>query len=138
MFSNRFSSEFLVPSDDFEKYLKKGTSDDTFVNDLANIYKVSREVILRKFLNKKLITKEYYNIKTEQLLKEYEKNVSTKKGGNYYATQVTYLGENFLTLAFTKYYQGFCTIGQLADYLNVRVKSIAGLEQFMLKKVSSL
>ncbi len=52
-------------------------------------------------------------------------------GGNYYSTQVSYLGKQYLDLAFGKYYQNQISVGQLADYLNVRVSSISGLEEAM-------
>jgi hypothetical protein len=48
-------------------------------------------------------------------------------------TQASYLGERYLRLAFGKYYEGAISIEQLADYLNVKVSSVGGLEQAALQ-----
>jgi Zn-dependent peptidase ImmA (M78 family)/transcriptional regulator with XRE-family HTH domain len=139
VFCNHFAGEFLVPSHNFEKWLKRSWSGgqiDELVADLANRYKVSREVILRKLLDRGIIDRNFYYAKAEQWVLEYKAKRSGRSGGNYYATQATYLGEKFLRVAFNKYYQRRCTIQQLADYLNVKVKNIPGLEQAMLRKVA--
>ena len=82
-----------------------------------------------------IIDQHYYETKAQQWNKEYEQARKSGKGGNFYATQATYLGEKFLDLAFGKYYQGRFNIEQLADYLNLKVQHISGLEPFVLKKV---
>jgi Zn-dependent peptidase ImmA (M78 family) len=91
-------------------------------------------VILRKLLDREVISQQFYARKIQQWIKEFEESTKSKGGGNYYATQATYLCDRFLNLAFGKYYQGHCTLEQLADYLNVRVRSVAGLEQIVLRK----
>jgi Zn-dependent peptidase ImmA (M78 family) len=98
---------------------------------------VSREVILRKLLDRRLINQEYYETKAEEWIKAYEEGRKHDRGGSYYATQATYLGDRFLRLAFSRYYQGRCTVEQLADYLNVKVNSVAGLEHYMWGKALS-
>nr|WP_287732191.1 hypothetical protein [Microcystis sp. M090S1] len=72
-------------------------------------YKVSREVVLRKLLDNNLISQKEYTLKvnewySEQVGKSQDKN--QKSGGDYYANQATYLGENYLKLVFNKYYSG--------------------------------
>ncbi|MCI0720438.1 MAG: hypothetical protein L0338_15935, partial [Acidobacteria bacterium] len=42
-----------------------------------------------------------------------------------------------MQLTFSKYYQGRYGIEQLADYLNVKVKRILWLEQFVLKRATA-
>lgn len=131
IFCNKFASEFLVPSVDFEKHLRPGLSDDNYFADLANRYKVSREVILRRMLDRGLVSETFYNEKSRQWNEEYEQmQMNRGSGGNYYATQATYLGKKYLDLVFSKYYQGKIGMDQLANYLNVKVKSVAGLENF--------
>lgn len=137
VFCNRFAAQILVPSKDFDTWLKKGWLIEDLVDYLANRYKVSREVILRKLLDKNIVDNQYYEAKVKQWLEEYTKQNKRENGGNYYATQATYLGDKFLDLAFSKYYQGRFSVEQLADYLNVKVKSIAGLEEFVLKRGSA-
>jgi len=133
VFANQFTAECLVPSRDFEQFLRRGPYDDQFLGDLADRYRVSREVILRKLLDWGLVERAFYEEKAEEWTKQYEKSRGKSKGGNYYATQATYLGEKYLQLVFGKYYQGSYGVEQLADYLNVKVQNVAGLEQFVLK-----
>jgi len=127
---NRFASEFLVPASDLEERLRsiKGVDEGT-VSVLANRYKVSREMILRKLLDRGVIKKEYYKAKAAQWTQQYLDSRSQSQGGDYYATQATYLGKKYLSLVLGKYYQGRLTIEQVADYLGVKSKSVAGLEE---------
>ncbi len=133
-FCNRFANEFLVPSDDFEQWLGRDFSNDEVIERIARNYKVSREVILRKVLDRKIIDRQYYDKKVKDW---YAQPKKTPGGGDYYANQATYLGEKFLDLAFRRYYQGRCSFEELADYLNVKVRSVAGLEEFFLRKAPS-
>lgn len=132
VFCNRFAAEFLVPSEDFAAYHDGDFYNELFVQELANRYCVSREVILRRALDRELVDSEYYENKAKEWARQAQRARKRKKGGNYYLNQVTYLGSKFLQLAFGRYYQGRCTTGQLADYLNVKVKSLAGLEPFVV------
>jgi Zn-dependent peptidase ImmA (M78 family) len=135
IYSNRFAAEFLVPKADFEQQLKIQESlTDQSINKIAKRYKVSREVILRKLLDMGRISKLHYERKAKEWTGDYEKGPKPSDGGNYYATQIVYLGEKFLKLAFSKYYQEKCTLEQLADYLNVKAKSIPMFEQAILSR----
>ena len=133
IFCNQFAGEFLVPSHDFEQQPANWLYDDDSVNSLAERYKVSREVILRKLLDKGVIQRGYYLAKAAGWNKEYEDNQG-RGGGNYYATQTAYLGDKFLNLAFGKYYEGRVTFDQLADYLNKKARNVPPLEQFFFTK----
>ncbi len=63
VFCNAFAGFFLVPNDDF--VVAKNPSNQE-ISRYANQYKVSREVILRKYLNKRLITQDFYNKKIKE------------------------------------------------------------------------
>ena len=54
--------------------------------------------------------------------------------GGYYNTLATYLGYRFMELAFGKYRQGHCSIEQLAEHLNVKVRHLPQLEDCLLRK----
>ena len=134
-FCNAFAAEFLIPSDDFSAQLNSlGKFNEQAVESLARRYLVSREVVLRRILDRGLVDRAYYESKATQWANESEDEGS---GGNYYATQSTYLGERYLKLVFSKHYQGRLTLEQVADYLGVRTKSVAGLEALMLPKAVS-
>ena len=131
-FCNAFAAEILMPSDDFNVQLAAlGQISDVSVEKLASRYQVSREALLRRILDRGFVDQAYYEAKARQWADELE---GAGTGGNYYATQSTYLGERYLQLVFGKHYQGRLTIEQVADYLGVRTKSVAGLEALMLGK----
>ncbi len=142
VFCNKLAAEFLVPTSDFRSTIKKYPEhDEQVVSEIAWSYKVSREVVLRRMLDLGLVTKQRYEHDVKKWLDEYDAKVkadaeSGKSGGNYYATQASYLGEKYLSLAFSNYYRGKISVEQLADYLNVSAKNIPGLEQFVLQKPS--
>ncbi len=138
VFCNQFAGEFLVPSSDFDRQLDFNIPTLDMVSRLAKQYRVSREVILRKLLDRNIVSREYYEKTVEEWLQDYkERRAARSPGGDYYATKVTYLGTKYMELAFSHYYQGKCTLQQLADYLDVKAKGIDNLEQRFLRKVAS-
>jgi len=134
IFSNEFAAELLVPTKDFEKYFDFKNWDYDSVNNAARRYKVSREVILRKLLDKKLIGKREYNKKVSEWTKAFLESKKKKGGGNYYLNVATYLGEKYLTLTFRNFYRGKISQEQLADYLNIKAKSVSNLEQVLFDR----
>lgn len=130
---NRFAAELLLPDADFIREYN-GDYSDKAISGLATLYSVSREVILRRLLDKCIISKEYYVEKTEEWISQlYSK--SNKAGGEYYNTQISYLGENYIKLAFKAYYRGKCTFENLAEYLNMKAVNLQKLEYYYLPKM---
>ena len=140
VFCNQFAAEFLVPSDDLETRLTFSTYNDDTIEELANYYKVSRPVILLNLVNKGIFTQENYLEKISQWTEEHEHRTESStggaspRGGSYYNTQAVYLGYRFMRLAFGKYRQGQCSIEQLAEHLNVKVKHLPQLEDRLLRR----
>ncbi len=139
-FCNQFAAEFLVPSDNLKTRLNFSVYDDNAIKELANYYKVSRPVILLKLVGKGMFTQDNYLKKIDQWDDEYEHHLkgkadsNTASDGSYYNTLTTYLGHRFMELAFSKYRQGQCSIEQLAEHLNVKVKHLPKLEDCLLRK----
>lgn len=127
-FCNRVTAEFLIPADDFSTQLQAVNEyDDETVERLADRYQVSREAILRRLLDLDLVGRDYYRTKADQWAQEAE-DMPPRRGGNYYATHAAYLGQAYMGLVFSSYYRGKISLGQTADYLGVKSKSVAGLE----------
>lgn len=128
---NSFAGAFLVPDDDFDQRIKTVAISDNTIEDLASLYCVSREVILRKFYDRRLVSQQFY----EQKVKEWVKDrVKSGKGGDYYRNKGVYLGESYIELVFSRLYQNRISIEQLADYLGVKVKSVPGMEALLFRK----
>ena len=142
IFCNKFAAEFLLPNHVFSEIIRETivnvNDNDKIISKISSDYKVSREVVLRKLLDNNLISQKEYTLKvrewySEQVGKSQDKN--KQSGGDYYANQATYLGENYLKLVFNKYYQGQYDIERVADYLNIKkVATVEKLEQYLLDK----
>ena len=140
-FCDQFAGEFLVPSNDFDARLNFFTHyNDKTIEELTHYYKVSRPVILLKLVKKGILTQESYWQKINQWTEEYKYQIekkaggTTPSGGSYYNTRSVYLGYKFMELAFGKYRAGHCSIEQLAEHLNVKVKHLPQLEDCLLKR----
>lgn len=135
---NKLAAEFLAPRDVVRVDVQQLGTSDSAVRRIAEKYKVSREVILRTYLDLRLITRDYYEDKLSEWTREYEDFVEAaaekKTGGNYYYTHAAYLSDQYARLAFSNFYRGAISVDQLADYLNASVKSIPGLEQAILQR----
>ena len=140
-FCNQFAAEFLVPSSDLETLLNYPVYNDAVIEELAGHYRVSRPLILLKLVDQDIFTFDDYDQKTKQWTEEYESRLEGRMGGespgggNYYNTHAVYLGYRFMELAFSSYHQGQCSIEELADHLNVKVKNLHRLEDCLLKKI---
>lgn len=134
-FCNAFAAELLMPSQDFDAQLREYRNlDERAVETLASRYSVSREVVFRRLRDKGLVSQALYEEKAAEWAAQAGEREGS--GGNYYATQATYLGDRYLRLVLGKHYQGKLTLEQVAEYLGVKPKNVAGLEEFALQRAA--
>ncbi len=131
---NKFASHFLVPPQDFDSRIPQGQIDIKIIEKLAKLYHVSREVISRNFLNRGLLTQYEYEELSSAWSEEFLRNHKEKGGGDYYNTQYSYYGKNFLNLLFKKHYEGIISIEQVAENMNMKVQNVSKLEQLMFDR----
>lgn len=127
---NKFANEFLVPQDIFSSF--DLTVSEVHFQKLANYFSVSREVILRNYLERDLITQSYY----EEMANKWIKQAQEKKeggGGSYYNNKKAYLGNRYISLVYGKYYQNKITLDNVAEYLNVKAKNLSTFEHIVLE-----
>jgi Zn-dependent peptidase ImmA (M78 family)/transcriptional regulator with XRE-family HTH domain len=129
---NRFGGCFLVPDNDFDRRIAGISINERSIESLAKRYNVSREVILRKFFDRDLIDESYYERQVKQWAREAP--LRSGSGGNYYLTKGVYLGEQYIDLAFSRYLQKRISVDQLANYLGVKLKNVAGMELQLFKR----
>lgn len=128
---NAFAGEFLVPENDFSKEITYKAIDEFYVVELSHKYKVSREVIMRKLLDKGLISKEEYERKHDEYLTEAIRARQKKKeegGGNPYNTRISYLGYGYLHLVFDRFAKNRIDVFQLSEYTRTRIEHLPKLE----------
>ena len=132
MLCNQFAAEFLVPSEDLQARLAGKFIHDKLISDWARLYGVSRETILRRLLDWKRVSQQEYDEKTRQWREE--RKESSGSGGNYYLTQGAYLGEKYIEAVFSNYHMGKVSLEQAADYLDVKTRNVAGMEEWLFNQ----
>ncbi len=142
--ANEFAGSFLVPNEDFlgNEYVKKYlvTKDDRLVTNLVYLYKVSGEVIYRKFVNHGYMSEREYEMKRVELQKWYEREELRKrkkaeeKGQkfvpDYYRDIVKSSSYDLSQKAFAAAAKGVISTNELVTFLNVK---LAGLEKVIDK-----
>lgn len=124
---NELAAAFLVPDDDLEALVRARGLEPTrqAATQLAAHYKVSREVIYRKFLDRGMINAGEYAAAAREWAGQKKPESDS---GNFYNSQRAYLGQRYIDLAFTRYYQRRFDEGQLAEYLNIKPKNLPTFE----------
>ena len=123
---NGLAARVLVPDEIFEKMMASNEPNRDTASNLASYFSVSREVIYRKMLNRKLISTEEYGAAAKFWAAQVKP--PQKDGGNYYNSQYVYLGQRYIDLAFTRYHQRRFDGVQLAEYLNIKPKNLPTFE----------
>jgi Zn-dependent peptidase ImmA (M78 family) len=123
---NRFAAEFLVPEAAFTEAMASRDHSERTAEQLALRFRVSREVIYRRFLDRGWIDEPEY---TRAAL-SWAAQRTAGGGGNWYRTQITYLGRDYIALAFRQYYQNRIDDVQLAEYLDTKPRNIGALEEY--------
>jgi Zn-dependent peptidase ImmA (M78 family) len=129
---NRFANEFLVPTDEFDSF--QLTVSEAQFEKLANHFSVSREVVLRNYLDRGLIDSDYYEQMAAKWIKEAkERQEEDEGGGIYYYNRKAYLGDRYISLVYGKYYQNKISVDNVAEYLNVKVKNLPAFEHWVFE-----
>lgn len=120
---NGLAARVLVPDLTLDRMLEGAKIGPQLAAQLASYFGVSREVIYRKLLDRRLIDSEEYAAAAQEWAEQI-KPKDDEPSGNYYNSQRAYLGQRYIDLAFTRYYQHRFDRRQLAEYLNLKPKSL--------------
>ena len=134
-FCNEVAAEILIPSADFERQIEGFPANVELVQDhlfanLGNRYGVSREAILRRLLDLGRVGQAFY----EQKAKFWAGQKKGSSGGDWYASQNTYLSERFAREVVGRQYRNQISVEQAAEFLGIKAKNFAGLEQRILQR----
>lgn len=124
---NSFAAQFLVPDDAFKQAIKGLDHSERTAERLAQQFRVSREVIYRKFLDRDWINQTDYS---EAVQRWTSQRQASGPGGDHYWTKIAYLGRDYIALALSQYYQNRIDENQLAEYLDTKPKNISALEDY--------
>lgn len=123
---NGLAARILVPDEVLDSMLKTMAPSRDSATYLANYFSVSREVIYRKFLDRRLIDADEYT--TAAKIWDGQIKQQPAGTGNYYNSHHAYLGARYIDLAFTRYHQKRFDDRRLAEYLNIKPKNLATFE----------
>ncbi len=135
-FCNQIAAEILVPGQDFAvqvaglpRNIEALTSDEFAA--LAERYRVSREVILRRFRDADRVSQSFY----EERKREWDGQRPEKdgSGGNFYLTKGAYLSERLMSEVFARYSRRQITVDEAADFIGVKPKHVDELESRFLR-----
>lgn len=137
-FCNAIAAEILIPSPDFQMQAKQLPADieratEQQFSELAVRYGVSREAVLRRFLDQDRVTATFY----EQKAKAWAAQQKTGGKGNWYASQNVYLSDRFAREVVSRHYKNQLSVEQAADMLGIKPKNFAGLEQRILQGIAA-
>ena len=133
-FCNKVAAEILIPSADFGQEIAGFPSNAESVQDhlyatLASRYGVSREAILRRLLDLDRVSQAFY----EQKAKFWASQKKAVSGGDWYASQNTYLSDRFAREVIGRHYRNQISVEQASEFLGIKAKNFAGLEQRILQ-----
>ena len=124
----------LIPGSDFAIQARQfpanveGAS-ETHFSLLADRYGVSREAILRRFLDLGRVSKTFYESKAKFWAAQ------KKQGGrgNWYLNQGSYISDRFAKEVISRHYRNQITLEHAADLLGIKPKNYAGFEERVLQ-----
>ncbi len=125
--ANRFATEFLVPDRAFTEAVAGHDRSEKTAELIAARFHVSREVIYRKFLDRRWIDRAAYERAAQQWAGQRQ---AGGESGNFYWTTISYLGREYIALAFNQYYQNRIDAERLGEYLDTKPKNISVLEEY--------
>ncbi len=139
VFCNAIASEVLIPSAEFAARIGdlphsvEGVQEAIFVN-LASVFGVSREAILRRFLDLGRVSRPFYELKAAEWTAQI---VKRKNGGSWSKSKGAYLSDRLLKDVFSRRYRDQISPEQAADYLGVKTKNLGALEEIALKRMTA-
>lgn len=133
-FCNAIAAEVLIPGEDFASQAKQFPANaekatEAQFSDLASRYGVSREAILRRFLDLGRVGKAFYENKAAFWAAQKQQG----GGGNWYLNQGAYISDRFAKEVVSRHYRHQISLEQAADLLGIKPKNYVGFEERTLK-----
>lgn len=132
-FCNAFSGAFLLPNQDFYEVITNLTTNNIIsqLTYLSNRFRVSSQVVLRRMLTLRIIDKDTFQQLNDYLAQQFK----SSRGGPVSQAKkcITENGRPFVNLVLTAYHDGYISSSDVSDYLNVKLKHLAKIEEALLE-----
>ena len=114
VFCNEVAAGVLVPTDELSAIVNLHTL-ETDLPELSKHFRVSPEVVMRRLLALRYISRQKYRVYRNNLLEKYQDSPAPTGGGApYHNRLLNASGEHFARTAFTAYYEQKITLADLA------------------------
>jgi len=128
VFCNKLAAEILVPIDEFIREYVAGVAviEEALVQKIANDYCVSKEVILRRFLE--------IGATSSSVYREYKKKWDEaflhmeKSGGDYYKNKISALGRTYVNKVIDEFRSGRIDDVQITNFLGIKYAQLQRIE----------
>jgi Zn-dependent peptidase ImmA (M78 family)/transcriptional regulator with XRE-family HTH domain len=144
IFCNQVAAAALIPKESLLSQTivigrgpKSAAWKDDEISDLARLYGVSREALLRRLLTFERTTQEFYSLKRAQYNAEYhaarkrekEQGQQREMKRNMPQETVSNFGRPFVRMLLDNYHQDRLSLSALSGFLNLKVKHVPKLEK---------
>ena len=125
--------EYLLLENQITYYKIREKWSDEDIDNLADKYKVSREVLARRLLICGRVTQEFYQEKREQYMRApyREKSDGWPSPAK---NAIRGLGEPYIRLIYSAYNNGLITLSDMSAFLGVRTKHFNSIEREVFKR----
>lgn len=123
---NAFAGSFLLPDEEFADAMAGKIANEQSASIIAEAFNVSRAVVFHRFYESGLISVNDY--RNAMAAFNTPRRGGGESGGNYYATQISYLGRPYIRRALKSYYQQRISRDELADHLNIKPRNVDAFE----------
>lgn len=137
IFCNKLASNILVDTNELldDNLIRSNNSiewSDKILKQLANDFKVSQEVVLRKLLDLDLTTSRFYSLKREDWLQKLPQK-RKGSGGDFYRNKLSKLGNHYTIIILSNLYNGRINPYQASEYLGLKINQIPQIERLVFK-----
>lgn len=133
-FCNHFAGAFLVPAEKLlghalVKQNKSAVWENRALNSIANDFRVSKEVILRRLLIYGKTSNDFYKKWRDKYIKEFRRFGRGKR--NTVKERIQERGRKYISMVFTAYNQDKIGTLDTADYLGVKIDQIPKVREMI-------
>ena len=129
---DEFAGKVLVPDADLVECFKhqpnKSFSD--VINDLAKLYSVSKQVILKRLIINRLISEQQFKSAYDGCSQNFEQRGG---GGNFFNNHLTYLGKFYTEKVIDQYKKNIIDLETTSMYLDLKPRNISKLESKLME-----
>ena len=138
IYCNAFAAECILPSDEVDLKKIDDPTQLSQISSVANRYRVSWEVILRRLLDKQIISNKKYNEIRTKMRRDFERKAKKKKNQPVnvpvYVKALSYNGEMYTKVVLHGLNRDKINLSDVIDYLDVSYKHLDKIKSEVLSK----